>query len=369
MLDNYIVDLLYENECVIIPGFGGFVVNYQPAFYDSKKNIFLPPKSKIAFNSRLTTNDGLLYNYLMQVMNISFEQARKEVNQFVEDIKKKLHNKQTVSIQGLGSFRLKHQLIFTADNTANFLTENYGLNSVLVYPVKKEIKVVKPKKVATVDITPVINYRKWLVAASVILSLSLIPHGFLNQSKYNSQSNLLPTELTNNGVDATLKDLYDQYPSLQNISNQIDELSDKKVALNPFTEQKTAKDIANETIETKETPPVIENKTEQETVNEEVAETKEPETTKPEPKEVKVENEQTSVSKGDICLIIGSFKDQNNANRFYKKMKKDYPAAILFNYNGFYRITSDIFKSKSKASQAKKELKAKGVSAWVMKYK
>ena len=61
-LARHIEILLLENDCVIIPDFGGFIAHYQPARYIKEENLYLPPVRTIGFNPQLTINDGLLVN-------------------------------------------------------------------------------------------------------------------------------------------------------------------------------------------------------------------------------------------------------------------------------------------------------------------
>ena len=70
---NYISDLLYRYNCIIIPNFGGFVTNKISAKIDEASNMLYPPKKQITFNSHLKENDGLLANYIATSENISFE--------------------------------------------------------------------------------------------------------------------------------------------------------------------------------------------------------------------------------------------------------------------------------------------------------
>jgi hypothetical protein len=55
-----IESLLLEHDCVIIPNFGGFVINVQDFKFDEKEAIIYPRKKSIAFNERLKSDDGIL---------------------------------------------------------------------------------------------------------------------------------------------------------------------------------------------------------------------------------------------------------------------------------------------------------------------
>lgn len=56
-LAQHIEALLLENDCVIVPGFGGFVAHYAPATHVKEENLFLPPTRTIGFNPQLKLND------------------------------------------------------------------------------------------------------------------------------------------------------------------------------------------------------------------------------------------------------------------------------------------------------------------------
>ena len=56
----FIRELLFGHDCVIIPGFGGFIGNYNPAHIDKNSGTFYPPVKQISFNRNLNHNDGLL---------------------------------------------------------------------------------------------------------------------------------------------------------------------------------------------------------------------------------------------------------------------------------------------------------------------
>ena len=65
-LSQHIEVLLLENDCVIVPGLGGFVAHYTPAI-QVEENVFLPPTRTIGFNPQLKLNDGLLVQSYMAV--------------------------------------------------------------------------------------------------------------------------------------------------------------------------------------------------------------------------------------------------------------------------------------------------------------
>lgn len=63
-LTIYIKELLLQNKGLIIPGFGGFVAEYEPASFDVNENKFLPPTKKLLFKSEYSFNDTVFAEYI-----------------------------------------------------------------------------------------------------------------------------------------------------------------------------------------------------------------------------------------------------------------------------------------------------------------
>jgi len=139
-LANYINDLLYRYDCVIVPNFGGFITNKVSAVLDENSHIFYPPMKQIGFNANLKHNDGLLVNYISSTETISFDEANAIINKEVFTWLTELEEN-TIEIASIGQMSLNEekQLIFEPNTTTNFLTESFGLCSILT-SVKEEYK-------------------------------------------------------------------------------------------------------------------------------------------------------------------------------------------------------------------------------------
>jgi len=90
-MENYILSLIKENNRVIIPEFGAFIV--------AKENGF-----SVLFNNFLSFNDGLLIDYLVQEENISKDEAHDKVSDYVAMVKEALDSVGNYTIKGLGKF-------------------------------------------------------------------------------------------------------------------------------------------------------------------------------------------------------------------------------------------------------------------------
>ncbi len=100
----FIRELLFGHDCVIVPGFGGFICNYTPARIDRSTGTFYPPVKQISFNRNLNHNDGLLVGRISVSSRINYTDARSIVEEFVTGLRKKLEKGEKVVFDNIGSF-------------------------------------------------------------------------------------------------------------------------------------------------------------------------------------------------------------------------------------------------------------------------
>ena len=136
----YIFSLLKHNDCVIITGFGGFILNEKSAFYDELTKTAHPPSKVISFNQRLTQNDGLLANYIAKCENISYNEACVEILKYSRKIKLKLSRNKSISLPNIGDFYLNEfeKIEFKANNEFNFNKDSFGLRTFQINKIKRK---------------------------------------------------------------------------------------------------------------------------------------------------------------------------------------------------------------------------------------
>ena len=78
-LDRHIEILLLENDCVIVPGLGGFVAHHVSARYDEQDGLFLPPYRTLGFNAQLRMNDSLLVQSYVDAYELSYPEALAQI--------------------------------------------------------------------------------------------------------------------------------------------------------------------------------------------------------------------------------------------------------------------------------------------------
>jgi hypothetical protein len=175
-LATYINDLLYRYDCVIVPDFGGFVTNRIGAKVNNYTHTFTPPKKLITFNKLLKHNDGLLANYIASAENISFEKASTAISLAVIKWQNELQSK-SVEIDKLGvlSLNKERQIIFEPTNSVNYLTESFGLSTVVSSAISRYTEQVKPLIPATVEEKKkgIPSFIKYAATAAILLTLSI----------------------------------------------------------------------------------------------------------------------------------------------------------------------------------------------------
>lgn len=172
----FIRELLFGHDCVIVPGFGGFIGNYSPARIDKNSATFYPPVKQISFNRNLNHNDGLLVGKVSASLNINYGDARSMVEEFVSELRKKLTKGEKVVFDNIGSFinNQEGNVQFEPDMDANYHLDSYGLESFQCLPlegydVRKRI-LRHPGK----DPVKQSSMRKILWRAAVIIPLLLV---------------------------------------------------------------------------------------------------------------------------------------------------------------------------------------------------
>lgn len=191
-LANYISDLLYRYECVIVPEFGAFLTQKHAASINIATNVFLPPRKTVSFNEQLKQNDGLLANHISVTMNVSYSEALESISTYVSQIKGKLVAGESVLLPEVGDFSLSYEgkLQFSPLEKINYLTSAFGLDNMHKAPVlrevyKEEVAVLEDK--APIAFIPETrkkrSYLKYAAVAVVALGLS----GVLGREVYTNQ--------------------------------------------------------------------------------------------------------------------------------------------------------------------------------------
>lgn len=140
-ITTYINDLLYRYECVIIPGFGALLTQYQSAKIDSENKTFYPPSKTLSFNRQLQTNDGLLANYIASVEKCTYETSLQKLRNYTGKLSLQLSEGELVSLSNIGDFHLNEEnsVQFIPSSKQNFSTASFGLISIVTSKVTRQV--------------------------------------------------------------------------------------------------------------------------------------------------------------------------------------------------------------------------------------
>ena len=130
-LERHIEILLLDNDCVIVPEFGGFMAQHTNARYSEVDNTFLPPIRTIGFNPQLKINDSLLAQSYVEAYDISYPEALRRIEQEVEEIRQILSTEGIFELRDIGTLRLNAAGNYEFEPCeAGLLTPSlYGLSS------------------------------------------------------------------------------------------------------------------------------------------------------------------------------------------------------------------------------------------------
>jgi nucleoid DNA-binding protein len=318
----FIRELLFGHDCVIVPGFGGFIGNYTSARIDNSNSTFFPPVKQISFNINLNHNDGLLVGRISEFKGINYADARNLVEEFVKDVRNKLSRGERVIFINIGSFYNNHEgnLQFEPDNNANYHLDSYGLASFQFTPLEKYS--VREKVLKYNQPVPKPSVRKIVWRAAVIIpllaTLVIVP---------------LTTDIFKTKVQRT------NFNPLANIEFEnnrqaIDKASsaDSSLNLNQVASSETtvAKVIAPVPVEEKSVP--------------------------------------VKESEAIYALIAGSFKSEHFAALLKKKLEAEgYKPELMNGPDGFLRVCATKCSSLDQASNRVESIKKNYPGTWITK--
>ncbi len=425
---RYIGDLLYDYECVVIPGLGGFLTNDKPASIQPNTHHFRPPYKQVMFNAYLKTNDGLLVNYIAREENISYKEAKLQVDKFVYLCDNALKAGKRIHFHRVGSLYLNknEKIVFEQDETVNYNAESFGLTSFVSPAVRRSTpeeklreavtgntqekkhntarEKAKPSRkpattqtasgqkharlMATRKKSP---YRSQLTFLVLLIIAMMIGWGFMNKDRvnayYNNYSSMVP--LFYSQSNAYVINNIDKVPITRVSSSrfgswwvhlfQKNESPAQEPANNPpAKKEKVAKG------KPKATPPATETKkavaitrkaennvaaTPNRAVKtapvKRVYKTPQPKENTPKPRPARSVN----VSRRHYYIIAGAFKSPHNVRSLiYRLKKKGYDAlAVGTTPSGLHRVAFGAYGNLRQAEQALRKIRQQeNPSAWVL---
>ncbi len=180
-IEHDIHHLLYTHDCVVVPGFGGFLTHYRPARLDEQRKLVHPPAKDLSFNRHLVRQDGLLCDQLAKREGLDYRVAIGTVDQEVGSWKKELDVKGRLEVGRIGTFfrDAESNLQFEPDKRVNFLKDAYGLRPVaanpvlIVVPTPVKQAAPKPIKIVAAPLEDTPRKSRSLLLAAVVVGILL----------------------------------------------------------------------------------------------------------------------------------------------------------------------------------------------------
>ena len=305
-IEHYISNLLYLHDCVIIPGFGGFVGNKKSAYIHPVSGIIYPPSKALLFNKNLTQNDGLLATHIAKEEELDLLEITNLIEGFVQEIQKELKNRSAFKLQKVGTFTRGNEgnISFIQDKNYNYNLASFGMEA--NHKSKKVERIISEEEVIVKTIKQK-DFKRTLKRAAAVL----IP--------------LIGLSLIGITQEENITDIYNQMANL-----------------NPFTTSKTkmVKEAPTKEIEI----PIVE-----------IIETEKVKIVIP------IITEQHT-----YYIIAGAFAEQKNANKLLQKLKRwNYDASIVEGGN-LMRVSYNAFQNREDALLALSEIRKENKSAWLL---
>ena len=148
-LERHIEILLLDNDCVIVPGLGGFMAHHVEARYEEDEQAFLPPLRTLGFNPQLKINDSLLAQSYIEAYDISYPEALQRIEDEVNELTQILQNEGRYELNNIGIIELNEDgnYVFTPCEAGILTPSLYGLNSF-------EMSLIKAVTLPEVEETP-----------------------------------------------------------------------------------------------------------------------------------------------------------------------------------------------------------------------
>ncbi len=389
---KHIGELLFDYECVIVPGLGGFITDDKPVSINEVTHSFSPPFRTVHFNTQLRANDGLLINYIAQQEHIEYNIAKQKVDIFVFQCHNSLNAGKNIIFKDIGSIYYDDDknIVFEQDIKVNYNSGSFGL-STLVSPAIK--RVTDEEKLKSVVISAIdkskarkkpidrkgtkegvkqSKHRKSMFANSLIVLLAfifLMGSGYLYLNRdaalhyfnkysshipffYSSVNDYLADNINSAPVATLSRSTASMFPFFLDKEEEItDEPNTAKEDIIETTEFTENTNVASETIE-QPTITTVDNNIEEvvvegENSNPDNAITTEAIVTNAGSEDntniasiPEASSTATTLSKGRFLIIAGSFSKESNANKLVNQLKTQGFDAVIADTSksGMYRV-------------------------------
>ncbi|MCH8554605.1 MAG: SPOR domain-containing protein [Schleiferiaceae bacterium] len=350
-LEQAIGQLLYQHDCVIVPGFGGFITKSVPAYISNATQMFVPPSKKISFNAQLSENDGLLANFISKKLGCEYNEALAAIQGTVDLWKETLDEEHPLKIDDIGRFYYDKEknLQFKPKVDANFEWETFGLPVFRAPILESESTFQRMNRTATPR--EVVRTRPWSwmrIAAVLLPVLGLLTIGSLKSDLYQNNN------LNVAGLWSSLTSFVEEASPAANTDESTNQEEIEVVIITGAQDELDAMakpqalSVAVDTAEDEfvDTPSVIESS---------------------DAKTLVLENTTVDVAQLPFQIVVGSFSNRENAQKFVNDLEQSGKRAFILEGSGLVKVSCGGFTTRHEAAAAVQDIKATTASgAWIL---
>jgi len=174
--EEILIELLLRHNCVVVPGFGGFVAKQVSAQIDFEKGLVSPPRKELLFNRFLLTDDGLFLAEYSRRNGLFYEEAKSKLQAYTDHLLQSLRAGEYVKVPKIGTFSREHdgQIRFEQDRFFNLLLSSYGLGNLSFVAHEAEVNNEAP----IISLQTQLPERKPIKWARIAAAACFIPMAF-----------------------------------------------------------------------------------------------------------------------------------------------------------------------------------------------
>lgn len=306
-----IKELLFEHNTVILPGLGGFVSNPVASAVDYVQGSVQPPSRKLEFNTNLVINDGVLVHHIQQSNVVTSKEATVAIENYVAGINESLEAREIVDLPEIGRLYKDYEqkIRFMPDST-NFELDSFGLPTVKFNPIVRKKNTDSTASTSTKP-APIVN--------KTIGSAKPLP------SDANWAERILPTLI----ILAAILLALSLFMWLKGCGDDPADVPQERVNVKPKVEvEEVVPEKENSSIANLDDP--IENTASLDS--------------KPIEKEAKDKKEKTveSPATSSIFVVVHSFGNWENAQKFANDLEKAGYIAVTKRKGGLHRVGVEV---------------------------
>lgn len=345
--EDIVIQLLLRHNCVVVPGFGGFVAKQVSAELDLQKGILSPPKKALLFNRFLLTDDGLLLAEYARQYGLFYEEAKGQLQGFTDTLQRQLLHGETIKLAKLGTFARQSdgQIVFEQDRFFNLLLSSYGLTNLNF--VSKPVETVEQTPIIELEPALGVSKIKWGRVAAAACFLPLAFYSFWIPTQTNAlQSGMFST--------SDFNPLHEQVePAYKKASIQLQSSLPKSTSNFDFELEESPR------LETYEWQPGYSVKVR---IPAEPIQEQENSTSVTSPSNIEI----TQPAAAAYDFIVGCFSNLQNAQNLQRKLQRDGFAARLIQNGPLTKVSAGAAQDLTELQQIQQQAAARGLQGWVL---